>query len=69
MLQNPKELKSSLNNPQVKYELVHVHAMKKYRKVEVELTSQMAAFYEEGKQKLVPRYGKCLNNFGAYVEK
>jgi len=25
------------------------------------LTSQAAAFYEEGIQKLVPRYDKCLN--------
>jgi len=28
-----------------------------------------AAFYEEGIQKLVPRYNKCLNNGGKYVEK
>ena len=33
------------------------------------LTSQAAAFYEEGIQKLVPRYDKCLNNDGEYVEK
>ena len=33
------------------------------------LTSQAAAFYEEGTQKLVPRYDKCLNNCGEYVEK
>ena len=33
------------------------------------LTSQAAAFYEEGVQKLVPRYDKCLNNGGDYVEK
>ena len=32
------------------------------------LTSQAAAFYEEGIQKLVPRYDKCLNG-GEYVEK
>jgi len=29
---------------------------------------QAAAFYEEGIQKLVPRYDKCLNNGGEYVE-
>jgi hypothetical protein len=29
----------------------------------------VAAFYEEGIQKLVPRYDKCLNNGGEYVEK
>jgi len=33
------------------------------------LTSQAAAFYEEGIQKLVPRYDKCLNNGGECVEK
>ena len=33
------------------------------------LTLQVAAFYEEGIQKLVPRYNKCLNNGGEYVEK
>jgi len=32
------------------------------------LTSQAATFYEEGKQKRVPRYDKCLNNGGEYVE-
>jgi len=33
------------------------------------LTSQVAAFYEEGIQKPLPRYDKCLNNGGKYVEK
>jgi len=33
------------------------------------LTLQAAEFYEEGTQKLVPRYDKCLNNGGEYVEK
>jgi hypothetical protein len=33
------------------------------------LTSQAAAFYEEGIQKLMPRYDKCLNNGGEYVKK
>jgi len=28
----------------------------------------VAAFYEEGIQKLVHRYDKCLNNGGEYVE-
>ena len=37
--------------------------------VEKWLTSQVAAFYEEDIQKLVPRYNKCLNNGGEYVEK
>jgi hypothetical protein len=30
---------------------------------------QAAAFYKEGIQNLVPRYDKCLNNGGEYVEK
>jgi hypothetical protein len=33
------------------------------------LSSQAATFYEERIQKLVPRYDKCLNNGGNYVEK
>jgi hypothetical protein len=33
------------------------------------LSSQAAMFYEEGVQQLVPRYDKCLNNGGIYVEK
>jgi len=33
------------------------------------LKTQAANFYEEGIQKLVPRYEKCLRNFGSYVEK
>jgi len=33
------------------------------------LTSQVATFYEEGIQKLVPHYAKCFNNGGEYVEK
>jgi hypothetical protein len=30
--------------------------------------SQEASFFDEGIQKLVPRYDKCLNNVGNYVE-
>ena len=30
--------------------------------------TQAATFYEEGIQKLVPRYDRCLQNFGNYVE-
>ena len=33
------------------------------------LKLQAAAFYEEGIQKLVSRYGKCLSNGSEYVEK
>jgi histone-lysine N-methyltransferase SETMAR len=31
--------------------------------------SQAASFYDAGIQKRVPRYDKCLNNGGNYVEK
>jgi len=31
--------------------------------------SQVASFYNEGVQKLVQRYDKCLNNGGNYVKK
>ena len=31
--------------------------------------SQAASFYDEGLQKLVQRYDKCLNNGGNYVKK
>jgi hypothetical protein len=31
--------------------------------------SQVASFYDAVIQKLVPRYDKCLNNGGNYVEK
>jgi len=31
--------------------------------------SQAASFYDEGIQKLVQRYDKCLNNGGNYIEK
>ena len=33
------------------------------------LKSQVADFYDEGFQKLVNRYDKCLNLNGDYVEK
>jgi hypothetical protein len=32
-------------------------------------SSQAASFYYAGRQKLVPRYDKCLNNCGNYIEK
>ncbi|GFV40754.1 histone-lysine N-methyltransferase SETMAR [Trichonephila clavipes] len=32
------------------------------------LKTQAATFYEEGIEKLVPRYDTCLQNFGSYVE-
>ena len=37
--------------------------------VTTSFASQAASFYDEGIQKLVPRYDKCLNNGGKYVEK
>ena len=33
------------------------------------LTSQAAALYEEGIEKRLPRYDKCLRKGGEYVEK
>ncbi|GFW05354.1 histone-lysine N-methyltransferase SETMAR [Trichonephila clavipes] len=33
------------------------------------LKTQAATFYEEGIEKLVPRYSTCLQNFGSYVER
>jgi hypothetical protein len=36
--------------------------------VNTRFSSQAAAFYDAGIQKLVPRYDKCLNNGGNYVE-
>ncbi|GFV44794.1 histone-lysine N-methyltransferase SETMAR [Trichonephila clavipes] len=33
------------------------------------LKPQAATFYEEGIEKLVPRYDTCLQNFGSYVER
>ncbi|GFW94725.1 uncharacterized protein TNCV_4247651 [Trichonephila clavipes] len=33
------------------------------------LQTQAATFYEEGIEKLVPRYDTCLQNFGSYVER
>jgi histone-lysine N-methyltransferase SETMAR len=39
------------------------------RAVQKWLSSQAATFYDEGIQKLVSRYDKCLNNGGNYVEK
>lgn len=37
--------------------------------VETWLKTQAAPFYDEGIGKLVPRYDKCLNRSGDYVEK
>ncbi|GFW89030.1 mariner Mos1 transposase [Trichonephila clavipes] len=33
------------------------------------LKTQAETFYEEGIEKLVPRYDTCLQNFGSYVER
>jgi hypothetical protein len=33
------------------------------------LSSQVADFFDTGIQKLIPRYDKCLNSGGYYVEK
>jgi histone-lysine N-methyltransferase SETMAR len=36
--------------------------------VHTRFSSQAASFYDAGIQNLVPRYDKCLNNGGNYVE-
>jgi len=55
----------SLHFPQISRNLIYdlKDAVRKW------LTSQAAIVYEEGTQKRVPRYDKCLNNGGEYVEK
>jgi hypothetical protein len=37
--------------------------------VETWLSSQAADFFDTGIQKRIPRYDKCLNSGGDYVEK
>jgi hypothetical protein len=37
--------------------------------VKMWLSSQAADFFRTGIQELIPRYGKCLNSGGDYVEK
>jgi hypothetical protein len=39
------------------------------RAVQKWLSSEAATFYDDGIQKSVSRYDKCLNNGGNYVEK
>jgi len=46
-----------------------INALAREENVSNWLKTQAANFYEEGIQKLVPRYDKCLRNFGSYVEK
>jgi hypothetical protein len=45
------------------------HYDNKVKAVNTWFASQAASFYDAGIQKLVPRYDKCLNNGGNYVEK
>jgi len=54
-----------LHFPQISRTLLYdlIHAVQKW------LTWQAAAVCEEGTQKLVPLYDKCLNNGGECVEK
>ncbi len=50
-------------------------AQKTFRRPEIQaeirtfFSSQNPQFYATGIEKLVVRYGKCLNNLGDYVEK
>ncbi|GFU60513.1 hypothetical protein TNCV_2197541 [Trichonephila clavipes] len=43
--------------------------MTKRKRLKQWLSNQAASFFDDGIQKLVPRYDKCLNSNGNYVEK
>ena len=55
--------------PQISRSLLHKIVSKVKEAVITCFVSQAASFYDEGIQKLVQRYDKCLNNGGNYVEK
>jgi len=59
----------SLNFPQISWSLLHKIVSEVKEAVTTCFASQAASFYDEGIQKLVKRYDKCLNNGGNYVKK
>ena len=59
----------SLHFPQLSRSLLHKIVSEVKEAVTTCFASQAASFYDEGIQKLVQRYDKCLNNGGNYVEK
>ena len=59
----------SLHFPQISRSLLHKIMFEVKEAVTTCYASQAASCYDEGIQKLVQRYDKCLNNGGNYVEK
>jgi len=59
----------SLHFPQISPSLLRKIVSEVKEAVTTCFASQVASFYDEGIQKLVQRYDKCLNNGGNYVEK
>jgi len=59
----------SLHFPQISRSLLHKIVSEVKEAVTTCFAAQAASFYDEGTQKLVQRYDKCLNNGGNYVEK
>ena len=59
----------SLYFPQISRSVLHKIASEVKEAVTTCFASQTAQFYNEGIQKLVQRYDKCLNNGGKYGEK
>jgi len=59
----------SLHFPQISPSPLHKIVSEVNEAVTTCLASQAASFYDEGTQKLVQRYDKCINNGGNYVEK
>jgi len=53
--------------PQISRSLLHKIVSEVKEAVTTCFASQAASFYDEGIQKLVQRYDKCLNNGGNYV--
>jgi len=58
----------SLHFPQILRSLLHKIVSEVKKAVTTCFASQAASFYNEGIQKLVQRYDKCLNNGGNYIE-
>ena len=59
----------SLHFPQVSRSLLHKIVSEVKEAITTCFASQAASFYDEGIQKLVQHYDKCLNNGGNYVKK
>ena len=59
----------SLHFPQISRSLLHKIVSEVKETVATCFASEAASFYDEGIQKLVQRYDKCLNNGGNDVEK